>query len=94
MNATQDITIKSANCPATTAEQLEQRAKNLRSFQEKYDAMLYIVEFIASFHLGGARDSRQPNKMDEVKSLVQKTRNGLGMPNRNTLISPRKTQAL
>jgi hypothetical protein len=81
MNATDDIAMKSASSlvplvdiPATT-----QREKNLRSFQEKYDAMLYIVEFIASFHLGDIRNSEQAKKMDDLKSLVVQARNGMGI---------------
>jgi hypothetical protein len=81
MNLNQDIATKSASCttslvdvPATT-----QREKNLRSFQGKYDAMLYIVEFIASIHLRHTKSSIQAKEMEEVKSLVAQSRNGLGI---------------
>lgn len=86
MNAKQDLAMKltsgsalHADTLVTSEVQLEQRAKNLRSFQEKYDAMLYIVEFIASFHSGDTRNPRQAKKMHDLKSLVAQTRNGLGI---------------
>jgi len=80
MNATQDIATNSPSCPAPVVDAAaEQREKNKRSFQAKYDAMLYIVEFIATFHLLDRRNPKQAKKMEDVKSLVAQTRNGLGV---------------
>ncbi len=84
MNAKQNIAMELASChaplvdtPTTPAAHLEQRAKNLRAFQAKYDAMLYIVEFIGSYHLPDPRNPRQAKEMADLKSLVAQARNGL-----------------
>ena len=78
MDAKQDIAMNPANCPASSVDtSTTQREKNLRSFKAKYDAMLYIVEFIATFHLRNIRNPRQAKKMADLKSMVVQTRNGL-----------------
>jgi len=84
MNATQDTAAKSASRTAprslaTTSHDShkEQREKNKRYFQAKCDAMLYIIEFIATFHLRSTANDKQTQKMEELKSLVVQTRKGL-----------------
>lgn len=82
MKAKQDLALKSASCPASFAvavEQHEQRAKNLRSFKAKYDAMLYMVEFMASFQQLAAKNPKQSKAMEEVKSLADQARNKMGI---------------
>lgn len=83
MNTVQDIAIKPANRPAPLADTLaarrERRAKNLRSFQKKYDAMLYMLDIIASLHLLALKDPEQIKKMGDLKSMVAQTRDGLAM---------------
>ena len=82
MTATQDIATKSASCPAplvNASALAEQRKKNKHSFQAKCDAMLYIVEFIASFHLRNTQNSGQSKKMEDLKNMVAQTRNELGI---------------
>lgn len=86
MNATQGIEAKSsgyanspANVPDTAIAKIEQRAINLRAFQEKYDVMLNFVEFMASLNMVGIKNLRQKKKMDELKSLVAETRDRLDL---------------
>lgn len=81
MNANQDNAMKSASRSTSLVDvqATTQREKNLRSFQAKYDAMLYMVEFMAAFHLRHIRNPKQKKEMEDLKSLVNQTRNGLGI---------------
>lgn len=82
METKQDSAMILANCHAAscnTASRIEQRANNLRAFQKKYDAMLYLIEFMALFHQIGTRCSGHSKEMEEVRSLVIQARNELGI---------------
>ena len=85
MNLRQNAAMKPSGyaiASAVSDAKTEQRAINVRAFQEKYDAMLYLVEFIASLQLVGligTKNPQQAKKMEELKSVVAQARNGLGI---------------
>jgi hypothetical protein len=76
MNAKADTALSSSPCldAATESDKFEQRARNLRAFQEKYDAMLYIIEFIAKYHQANPLVAKQDKRGAELQGLALRAR--------------------
>ena len=79
MGANKNIAMKSASRsthlgkipPAT------QRAHNLCAFNAKYDAMLYMIEVMASLQQLITRTPKQSKEIEELKDRVTNARNEL-----------------
>ena len=79
MGANKDIAMKSAtrsihlgNIPPAT-----QRANNLCAFNAKYDAMLYMIEVMASLQQLITRPPKQSKQIEELKYRVTNARKEL-----------------
>jgi hypothetical protein len=84
MNAIRDFSVSAAICsPAAdpAAAKLAQRMRNMQAFQEKYDAMLYVIEFIANYQCINTVSIRQQKRMAELRLLVTEARSKLKMLN-------------
>jgi hypothetical protein len=80
MNAITDFSVSAASCsPAAdpAAAKLEQRLRNIQAFQEKYDAMLYVIEFIANYQSINTVSIQEQERLAELRLLVTEARSKL-----------------
>ena len=86
MNANKNIATKSASCHApfvdalaSTGTKFGQHLIAMRAFQAQYDAMLHLVECMISLPMPNTRSSAQTKTIADLRSLVIKERNELGL---------------
>jgi hypothetical protein len=82
MNTITDSAVSAAAClPAAAAAAAEaklgQRLRNIQAFQQKYDAMLYLVEFIANYQPIDTASIQQQKHMAELRQMVSEARGKL-----------------
>jgi len=85
VDTTRDIATKSASGQASFVAgtaliplPIEQRATELPVFHAKYNAMLNIIEFLASFHLVDTANTSQAKDIEDLKTMVEQARRKLG----------------
>jgi hypothetical protein len=77
MGANKDIELKSASRSNHIGEVPSQRANNICAFSAKYDAMLYMIEVMASLQQMIARTPNQSKEIEELKCRVTNARKEL-----------------
>ena len=75
MGANNDIDLKPAS--RSIYQPATQRANNLCAFNAKYDAMLYMIEVMASLQQLITRTPKQSKEIEELKDRVTNARNEL-----------------